>query len=68
MKDPELARLVGLLDPGERSCRSCHDPSSPSLLPFDFASKLKAMDHWSAARTRGSAGPTSPAAPSHPAQ
>jgi Cytochrome c7 and related cytochrome c len=50
MKDPELARLVGLLDPGERSCRSCHDPGSPSLGPFDFAVKLKAMDHWSAAR------------------
>jgi Cytochrome c7 and related cytochrome c len=46
MKDPELARLVGLLDPGERSCRSCHDPGSPSLRPFDFAAKLKAMDHW----------------------
>ncbi len=59
MKDPELARLVGLLDPGERSCRSCHDPGSPSLLPFDFKSKLKAMDHWSAARTRRSAVPSS---------
>ncbi len=55
MKDPELARLVGLLDPGERSCRSCHDPGSPSLLPFDFTSKLKAMDHWSAARKGRSA-------------
>ncbi len=55
MKDPELARLVGLQDPGERSCRSCHDPGSPSLLPFDFTSKLKAMDHWSAARKGRSA-------------
>ena len=52
MKDSELARLVGLVDPGERSCRSCHDAGSPSLRPFDFAAKLKAMDHWSAARSR----------------
>jgi hypothetical protein len=55
MKDPELARLVGLLDPGERSCRSCHDPGSPSLRPFDFVEKLKAMDHWTSARTRRTA-------------
>ena len=63
MKDAELARLVGLLDPGERSCRSCHDQSSPSLLPFDFTSKLKAMDHWSAARTRHTSAPPSDGAP-----
>ena len=55
MKDPELARLVGLLDPGERSCRSCHDATSPSLRPFDFAAQLKAMDHWSAGRKRAGA-------------
>ncbi len=58
MKDPELARLVGLLDPGERSCRSCHDAASPSLRPFDFTTQLKAMDHWSTGRTRRPATPT----------
>ena len=58
MKDPELARLVGLLDPGERSCRGCHDPGSPSLRPFDFAVKLKAMDHWSAGRAKRAAAPS----------
>jgi Cytochrome c7 and related cytochrome c len=47
MKDAELARLVGLVDPGEKGCRSCHDASSPSLLPFDFRAGLKAIDHWS---------------------
>lgn len=52
MKDPELARLVGLVDPSEKSCRSCHEPSSPSLRPFQFAEKLKAMDHWSAERQK----------------
>jgi hypothetical protein len=56
MKDPELARLVGLLDPSEKGCRTCHDASSPSLRPFDFASRLKAIDHWSAERARRAAG------------
>jgi hypothetical protein len=50
MKDAELARRVGLEDPSERSCRSCHDSSSPSLKAFEFVEKLKLIDHWSAAR------------------
>src|SRR5689334_15779212 len=25
MKDPELVRLVGLVDPSEKGCRTCHD-------------------------------------------
>ncbi|MBS1149026.1 MAG: hypothetical protein H6Q89_724 [Myxococcaceae bacterium] len=52
MKDPELARLVGLVDPSEKGCRTCHDSSSPSLKPFDFVAKLKAIDHWSAAKAK----------------
>ncbi|XXF75537.1 cytochrome c3 family protein [Myxococcaceae bacterium GXIMD 01537] len=51
MKDPELARLVGLVDPSEKQCRTCHDASSPSLRPFDFKESLKAIDHWSSERT-----------------
>jgi hypothetical protein len=47
MKDPELSRLVGLVDPNEKACRACHDASSPSLTPFDFRTALKAIDHWS---------------------
>ncbi|MCI0670662.1 MAG: hypothetical protein L0Y64_09395, partial [Myxococcaceae bacterium] len=39
--------LVGLVDPVEKGCRSCHDASSPSLAPFDFRTALKAIDHWS---------------------
>ena len=50
MKDPELARLVGLVDPSEKGCRTCHDASSPSLTPFNFVEQLKAIDHWSADR------------------
>jgi hypothetical protein len=52
MKDPELARLAGLTDPTEKSCRFCHDASSPSLKPFDFVSKLKLMDHWTTEREK----------------
>lgn len=52
MKDPELLRMVGLVDPSEKSCRTCHDASSPSLTPFDFVEKLKLIDHWSAERAR----------------
>jgi hypothetical protein len=52
MKDGELARLAGLLDPTEKSCRGCHDASSPSLRPFDFKEKLKAIDHWSLERKK----------------
>ncbi|RKG92606.1 multiheme c-type cytochrome [Corallococcus terminator] len=66
MKDPELARLVGLVDPSEKQCRTCHDASSPSLRPFDFKEALKAIDHWSAERarkqqTRADAAPSTPA-------
>jgi Cytochrome c7 and related cytochrome c len=56
MRDAELARLVGLVDPGEKSCRTCHDGSSPSLKPFDFAAKLKAIDHWSIERSKRAGG------------
>lgn len=52
MKDPELSRLVGLVDPSEKGCRTCHDASSPSIQQFDFVRKLKAIDHWSIARAK----------------
>ncbi len=52
MKDPELSRLVGLVDPSEKSCKTCHDASAPSLRPFDFNTALRLMDHWSAERQR----------------
>jgi hypothetical protein len=65
MKDPELARLAGLMDPTEKLCRGCHDASSPSLKPFDFASRLKAMDHWSVERAKKK-GPSASVLPSHP--
>lgn len=68
MKDADLARMVGLIDPGEKSCKSCHDGSSPSLKPFDFVAKLKLIDHWSVERAkRGASGAKVDAAPVAPA-
>jgi hypothetical protein len=60
MKDPELARLVGLEDPSEKSCRACHDASSPSLKAFDFVEKLKLIDHWSQERAKRAEAPKTP--------
>jgi hypothetical protein len=66
MKDPELSRLVGLVDPSERQCRGCHDASSPSLRPFEFAEKLKLIDHWSEERARRKASQPKKAPPPPP--
>jgi hypothetical protein len=57
MRDAELSHAVGLLDPGQKSCLVCHSADSPSLSPFDFASKVKLIDHWTQDRQqrRGSA-------------
>src|SRR5512140_3668792 len=62
MKDPELVRMVGLVDPSEKDCRSCHDASSPSLKPFDFVEKLKLVDHWTAEKQRRAQEGAEPAA------
>ncbi|HVE82204.1 MAG TPA: multiheme c-type cytochrome [Myxococcales bacterium] len=67
MKDPELVRLVGLQDPSEMGCRSCHDASSPSLKPFDFVEKLKLIDHWTVERQRKDQPRTAAAAGAPPA-
>jgi hypothetical protein len=50
MRDPELARAVGLVMPGEKECRACHDPQSPSLAPFDFTRAAKLVEHGAADR------------------
>ncbi|MDY7224765.1 multiheme c-type cytochrome [Hyalangium rubrum] len=63
MKDPELSRLVGLVDPSEKMCRTCHDASSPSLRPFNFVESLKAIDHWSAERAKKSTRAEAPSPP-----
>ena len=45
MRDPELARAVGLVDPGERTCAACHTESTPSLDRFEYAKKLSLILH-----------------------
>jgi mono/diheme cytochrome c family protein len=50
MRDPELARLLGLVDPGERSCVACHGESAPSLVKFEYVKKLPVIDHWTRER------------------
>ena len=51
MRDPELARALGLVDPGAKSCLACHTDSTPSLVPFQPARKLPLVDHWTAERS-----------------
>ena len=46
MRDPELSRALGLVDPGERSCAACHTDSTPSLERFDAKRKLPLIEHW----------------------
>lgn len=46
MRDPELARAVGLADPGERTCARCHTEATPSLVRFDYERKLPLIRHW----------------------
>ncbi len=46
MRDAELARAVGLVDPDEHTCASCHTDSTPSLVKFEYARKLPLIRHW----------------------
>ncbi len=45
MRDAELARAVGLQDPGEKTCLACHTESTPSLVKFEFDRKLALIRH-----------------------
>jgi hypothetical protein len=46
MRDPELARAVGLAEVGERTCAGCHTESTPSLVRFEYGRKLPLIRHW----------------------
>jgi hypothetical protein len=50
MRDRELARAVGLLDPNEKTCAACHNETTPSLVKFEYKRKLPLIEHWSAER------------------
>jgi hypothetical protein len=45
MRDAELSRALGLLDPGEKSCLACHTDSTPSLVKFEYERKLALIAH-----------------------
>jgi Cytochrome c554 and c-prime len=45
MRDAELARAVGLLDPGPKTCAACHTDSTPSLVRFEYERKLALIRH-----------------------
>jgi mono/diheme cytochrome c family protein len=41
MRDPVLARLLGLVDIDAQTCAGCHRPSTPSAEAFDFATAVR---------------------------
>ncbi len=45
MRDAELARALGLQDPGEKTCLACHTESTPSLVKFEYERKLALIRH-----------------------
>jgi hypothetical protein len=53
MRDPELARALGLVEPGERVCAGCHTDSTPSLVRFEYSRKLPLIRHWDDRAARG---------------
>jgi len=36
---------VGLIDPNEKVCVGCHNEESPTYKPFDFATRVKDINH-----------------------
>jgi cytochrome c554/c'-like protein len=63
MRDRELARAVGLVDPGEKTCLACHTESTPSLQRFEYARKLPLIDHWTTDRAQRAGRAGAPPAP-----
>ena len=45
MKDAVLSRIVGLVEPDEKTCRRCHTDSSPSVRPFEYESLWESISH-----------------------
>ena len=61
MKDAELARAVGLVEPTEKTCLACHTESTPSLERFEHAKKLPLIRHWDLDAPAPTPPPASPA-------
>ncbi len=45
MRDAELARALGLVDPGDKTCLACHTESTPSLVKFEYDRKVALIRH-----------------------
>jgi len=45
MKNPELSKENGLIMPGEKECKGCHNEESPTYKKFKFAEAWKVIDH-----------------------
>ena len=45
MRDAELSRALGLVDPGEKTCLGCHTESTPSLVKFEYERKVALIRH-----------------------
>jgi Cytochrome c554 and c-prime len=45
MKDKELSRLVGLVQPNEQTCKRCHDQNAPNVEPFDYQKAWQRIAH-----------------------
>jgi len=46
MRDPDLARMVGLQEPTLQTCNRCHTEDNPNIKPFKPAEKLDRIRHW----------------------
>ena len=45
MKDRKLAMENGMIMPGEKECKACHNPESPTYKEFKFADAFKMIAH-----------------------
>ena len=45
MKDRAAAVANGLIEPDEKLCKQCHNKQSPTFKPFDYAERVKEVDH-----------------------
>ena len=45
MKDSVLSRIVGLVEPDEKTCRRCHTDTSPSVRVFEYDSLWESITH-----------------------
>ena len=50
MKDKELSRAVGLIDPTAKTCQQCHTVGVPSIVAFDYDRAWARIDHSRKAR------------------